>query len=345
MRILVTGHTGFKGAWLTVMLARLGHEVSGLSLDPEPRALYDQANISDLVRHDMRADIRNPAAVKAAFQQVNPELILHLAAQPLVRLSYKEPRFTFETNVMGSYNILEASQSLKSLKALVMVTTDKVYRNVNRTEGYREDEPLGGDDPYSASKAMADLLVQSWVKSFPGAPTAIVRGGNVIGGGDVSADRLLVDLIAGFAKGKPVDIRYPESVRPWQHVLDCLTGYLYVSKALLEGAGSGAWNIGPDEKSFIPVRQIADTAADLWGETAGWNDISGDSHAHEAGLLALDATRARTELGWSDLIPYPESLEWTIDWAKRVWSGENPRSATEEQIDRFLSGVDRGCLP
>lgn len=345
MRILVTGHTGFKGAWLTVLLVRLGHEVSGLALDPEPGALYETANIADVVVHDIRADIRDSASVHEAFQRVKPELVLHLAAQPLVRLSYQEPRFTYETNVMGSYNILEAAQAADSLKGLVMVTTDKVYRNVNRAEGYREDEPLGGDDPYSSSKAMADLLVQSWVKSFPGVPTAIVRGGNVIGGGDVSADRLLVDLIAGFAHGQSVDIRYPDAVRPWQHVLDCLNGYLYVAQALLQGSGQGAWNIGPGERSFVPVRQIADTAAQMWGAGAGWNDLSSGTHLHEAGLLALDASHARSELEWADLIPYPESLEWTIDWAKRIQSGEAPRAVTEEQIDRFLSEVDRMRLP
>lgn len=345
MRILVTGHTGFKGAWLTLMLHRLGHEVSGLALDPEPGALYEVANLGELVAHDFRGDIRNAEIVTDAFAKAQPELIMHLAAQPLVRRSYAEPRFTYETNVMGTYNVLEAAQSLSGLRAIVMVTTDKVYRNVNRAEGYREDEPLGGDDPYSSSKAMADLLIQSWVKSFPGVPTAIVRGGNVIGGGDVSADRLLVDLIAGFAAERPIEIRYPDAVRPWQHVLDCLNGYLAVAAALTHGQGQGAWNIGPDERSFVPVRSIADASAKLWGSTAGWNDVSGGNHLHEANLLALDATRARTELNWEDLIPYPESLEWTIDWAKRFSSGEDARALTSEQVDRFLAQANPDQLP
>lgn len=345
MRVLVTGHTGFKGAWLTLMLHRLGHEVSGLSLDPEPGALYEIADVVDVVQHDIRADIREPQTVHDAFALVQPELVLHLAAQPLVRLSYQQPRFTYETNVMGSYNILEAAQACDQLRALVMVTTDKVYKNVNRAEGYREDEPLGGDDPYSSSKAMADLLVQSWVKSFPGVPTAIVRGGNVIGGGDVSADRLLVDLIDGFVSEQPIEIRYPEAVRPWQHVLDCLNGYLFVAQALLNSIGTGAWNIGPDERSFIPVREIADTASMMWGATAGWNDVSSGTHLHEAGLLALDATQAREQLGWADIIPYPASLQWTIDWAKRISEGEGPRAVTEEQIDQFLVSVERNRLP
>lgn len=340
MRILVTGHTGFKGAWLVALLSRLGHEVCGLALDPEPGALFDIANFTEFMTNDRRGDIRDVATVRESFEQFKPELVMHLAAQPLVRRSYQEPRFTYETNVMGTFNILEAAQSSKSVRGLVMVTTDKVYRNVNRAEGYREDEPLGGDDPYSSSKAMADLLIQSWAKSFPGIPTAIVRGGNVIGGGDVSADRLLVDLISGFAKQKPVQIRYPEAVRPWQHVLDCLNGYLAVADALLRGRGEGAWNIGPDERSFVTVRSIADLASNMWGGAVGWQDVSGGEHPHEAGLLSLDATRARVELNWADRIPYPESLEWTIEWSRRVSSGEEPRAVTQNQINLFLDKVE-----
>lgn len=345
MRILITGHTGFKGAWLTLVLTELGHEVSGLSLEPEPGALYEVAHVHEFLKHDLRVDIRDSPKLTAAFKEVQPELILHLAAQPLVRLSYREPRFTYETNVMGSYNVLEAAQQLPELRALVMVTTDKVYRNVNRPQGYSEDEPLGGDDPYSSSKAMADLLIQSWVKSFPGVPTAIVRGGNVIGGGDVSADRLLVDLIAGFQTGEPIEIRYPQAVRPWQHVLDCLNGYLYVTSALLEGIGQGVWNIGPDEQSFVQVGAVADTASQMWGSASGWRDVSEHAHLHEAGLLALDATKARSELDWKDHIPFPSSLEWTIDWAKRVNGGEDAREVTIDQVRKFLQFEDRSKLP
>ncbi len=343
MHALITGHTGFKGAWLTVLLKELGHTISGISLDPEPGALYERAELSRLLEHDLRLDIRDPEAVRGAFRLVEPDVILHLAAQPLVRRSYREPRLTYETNVMGTYNVLEAASGVSALKALVMVTTDKVYRNVNRAEGYREDEPLGGDDPYSASKAMADLLTQSWVSSFPGVPTAIVRGGNVIGGGDVSADRLLVDLIRGFTIGEPISIRYPEAVRPWQHVLDCLSGYLAVTAALLHGGGTGAWNIGPDERSFVSVREIADAAVALWGADASWEDVSQSANPHEAGLLALDASKARVELNWRDQISYPDSLIWTLDWSRRVLAaGEDPYLVTVEQVRRFLDGEARG---
>lgn len=345
MHFLVTGHTGFKGAWLALTLDELGHAVSGIALDPEPGSLFETARVNEVMRHDFRIDIRDEKALNSAFTQIQPDVVLHLAAQPLVRLSYDQPRFTVETNVMGTYNVLEGTKLLPNLKALVMVTTDKVYKNVNRAEGYREDEALGGDDPYSSSKAMADLLIQSWVKSFPGVPTAIVRGGNVIGGGDVSADRLLVDLISGFKADTPVDIRYPDAVRPWQHVLDCLNGYLFVTAALLRGEGEGAWNIGPDERSFVPVREIADSASKLWGSSVGWNDVSESDQLHEASLLALDASKAQAVLGWHDHISYPQSLEWTIEWAQQVFDGASARDETVRQIRTFFAMEDRSELP
>lgn len=345
MHFLVTGHTGFKGAWLTLLLNRLGHRVSGLSLGPVPGALYSTANLRTVLTHDLRVDIRDATELNEAFETIRPDIVIHLAAQPLVRRSYREPRFTYETNVMGTYNVLEAAQNIGGLLALVVATTDKVYRNINKVEGYREDDALGGDDPYSSSKAMADLLTQSWVKSFPRVPTAIVRAGNVIGGGDASEDRLLVDLIQGFEQGKNVPIRYPDAVRPWQHVLDCLNGYLFVTKALLEGHGAGAWNIGPDQRSFVPVREIASAAASLWGNTASWADCSDKGHPHEAGLLALDAGKATHELKWRDIIPYPKSLEWTIEWSKAVAAGETAGNKTEAQIAEFLTCVDKTLLP
>lgn len=347
MRILVTGHTGFKGSWLSLLLSNFGHEVYGISLDPVEGSLYEKANISDCMVSDYRVDIRNRFEVDKIIKLVDPELIFHLAAQPLVRLSYLEPRFTFETNVIGTLNILEAAKSAPSLGAIVIVTTDKVYKNYNRIEGYLEEDQLGGDDPYSASKAMADILVQSWSKSFPGVPTAVVRGGNVIGGGDVSKDRLLVDLLSGFESQIPPEIRYPDAVRPWQHVLDCLNGYLMVAHTLLhdnkqdEWEANSQWNIGPDERSFVTVRELANTACQLWGKPSSWVDVSSEEHFHESSLLALDSTKARTRLGWEDYLPYPESLKWTIDWAKSVSKGNSPAKVTKEQIDAFISKIKR----
>jgi len=334
MHYLVTGHTGFKGAWLTLWLASRGHEVSGLALDPVFGSLYESAGVADFVSTDARVDIRDSSGTAAAITDIAPDFVFHLAAQPLVRESYRAPRATFETNVMGTLNVLEAVSLTSSVKAQIIVTTDKVYRNLDQAKGYVETDPLGGDDPYSSSKAMADLLTQSWVSSFGGVPTAIARAGNVIGGGDVSTDRLLPDLLRAFSAGVPAELRYPDAVRPWQHVLDCLNGYLMLSEELLSGTGCGQWNFGPGEASFVAVGEIAEIASHLWGDGASWQ-AAGDDHPHEANLLTLDATKAETELNWSNRLLFPTSLGWTIDWFRAVVSGEHPREVTLSQIDAF----------
>lgn len=337
MHYLVTGHTGFKGAWLVLLLKNLGHEVSGLALDPFPGSLFEVADIhSDLV-NDFRIDIRDKSAVLSSIQQASPDVVLHLAAQPLVRESYRDPHTTFETNVMGTLHLLEAVAQTNSVKANVVITTDKVYKNVNQEAGYVESDPLGGFDPYSSSKAMADLLTQSWVNSFPGVPTAIARAGNVIGGGDVSPDRLLVDLVKDLKQGDKTQIRYPQAVRPWQHVLDCVSGYIALADALLAGQGRGEWNFGPGVESFVSVSRVADLTQELWGVNPNWIDTSNLETLHEAGLLALDSNKALTELDWKNVLVFPESLEWTIDWEKRVHEGELARDITLGQIAEFLA--------
>lgn len=335
MRVFLTGHTGFKGAWLTVILTEAGHEVVGYSLDPEPQSLFEVADVAERLSGDYRADIRDAASVSQAVTESRSDLVLHMAAQPLVRESYSDPRYTMETNVMGTLAVLEAITASPSLSAAVLITTDKVYRNVNQRAGYVESDALGGHDPYSSSKAMADLLIQSWVASFPGAPTAIARAGNVIGGGDVCKDRLMPDLIRGFSSGQPVEIRYPSAVRPWQHVMDCLQGYVDLSQALLEGQVSGGeWNFGPDEDSFRTVAEVADLTQELWGGDSCWVDTSGD-HPHEAELLALDAKRARSELGWDDRLTYQEAVSWTVEWHKAVQAGRDPMDATLAQVKEY----------
>lgn len=336
MHYLITGHTGFKGAWLVALLKARGHEVSGLALDPVPGALYTRAGLDAEVVHDLRIDIRDAAATAAGITRVAPDVVLHLAAQPLVRESYKDPRTTFETNAMGTLNVLEAVQNTSSVTAHVVITTDKVYRNVNQEAGYVESDPLGGDDPYSASKAMADLLTQSWVTSFPGIPTAIARAGNVIGGGDVSRDRLLPDLLAAYGDGRAPVLRYPKAVRPWQHVLDCLDGYLVLADALLAGKGLGAWNFGPGRDSFVEVGDVATLAADLWGGGSHWEHDDGE-HPHEAGLLALDATKALTELDWRNRLAFRDAVAWTVEWEKAVLCGASPAEVLREQIAAYES--------
>lgn len=332
--MLITGHTGFKGAWLALMFAERGDEVAGLALDPEPGSLFDSAGIADLISLDMRGDIRDPEVTREAIARTEPDVVVHMAAQPLVRDSYVRPRWTMETNVMGTLNVLEAGSAAESVRAQVMVTTDKVYENVGQEAGYVEGDRLGAGDPYSTSKAMADLLVQSWARSFSGPPIAIARAGNVLGGGDVSTDRLMPDLLRAFSEGRSAELRYPDAVRPWQHVLDCLNGYIYLVDALLSGQGEGEWNFGPGRDSFRTVRELAELTAELWGTPAIWHESS-EPHPHEAHLLALDSSKAEQELGWRNRLTFAESVSATVEWQQQVDAGLSAREATLRQIRKF----------
>ncbi|OBJ50233.1 CDP-glucose 4,6-dehydratase [Mycobacterium sp. 1423905.2] len=334
MHYLITGHTGFKGPWLALLLLSRGHQVSGLALEPTADSLFERARVAEHLVCDLRVDIRDAPATAAAVSAAAPDVVVHLAAQSLVRESYRNPRYTYETNAMGTLNVLEAVAGTPSVRAHLVITTDKVYRNVDQEAGYVETDPLGGNDPYSASKAMADLLSQSWIRSFPGSPTAIARAGNVIGGGDVSRDRLLPDLMTAYANGQAPLLRFPRAVRPWQHVLDCLNGYLTLSDALLAGSGLGEWNFGPGRDSFVEVGQVATLAADLWGGGAHWERQPGE-HPHEATLLALDSSKAHRELAWRNRLGFRDAVAWTVDWYRRVHAGEDPLAVTQQQIAAF----------
>lgn len=344
MKYLVTGHTGFKGSWLTMLLLEQGHDVAGLALNPIEGALFTVAGLNSMLSADIRLDIRDANGVQEALQMIHPDVLIHMAAQPLVRASYLDPRGTVETNVIGTMNVMEAARRCDSVAAQVIVTTDKVYRNVGQVDGYVESDPLGGHDPYSASKAATDIITQSWTSSLDGPPTAIVRAGNVIGGGDVSPDRLLPDLIRGFVEGVPTEIRYPKAVRPWQHVLDCLNGYLDVTNALLQGQGLGEWNFGPGAQGFVPVSEVADIAVEAWnaavpGSNAAWVHKM-DEHPHEATLLALDASKAEGSLGWRNRLDVKAAIDWTIAWEAEVAQGAPPLEVTHAQIHKFLSETD-----
>ena len=334
MHYLVTGHTGFKGAWLTLLLAEAGHEVSGVALDPLPGALFERMRGQELLREDVRLDIRDSNGLRQAVQRIAPDVVVHLAAQPLVRESYRDPRGTIDTNVWGTINVLEATGETDSVQGTLIVTTDKVYRNDGRAIGYVEQDPLGGHDPYSVSKAMADLAVQSWRATYPGAPVGIARAGNVIGGGDVSAERLLPDLLAGFSSGQAVNVRFPDAIRPWQHVLDCLNGYQLLVDHMLTSGAEGEWNFGPEPEGFQTVADVADAAARLWGSDAAWQ---GDSRQHpaEAATLTLNATKAREGLGWHDRLDTERAIGWTVEWEKAVQSGGDPREVALRQIAQF----------
>jgi len=303
-----------------------------VALDPEPGSLFVKARVDEVLSGDVRCDIRDAESTQAAIRSLAPDVVIHMAAQPLVRASYADPRWTMETNVMGTLSVLEGVSATPSVKALVAVTTDKVYRNVGQRAGYVESDSLGGHDPYSASKAMSDILISSWTDSFGPCPTTIARAGNVIGGGDVSSDRLFPDLIAAFQDGRVAQLRFPEAVRPWQHVLDCLNGYVALAEATLAGTAQGAWNFGPDPEAFRTVGEAATAAAAIWGDGASWSAQSGD-HPHEASLLTLDSSRARKELAWCDVLDFESAVRWTVEWSKIVNSGGSAKEVTLMQIE------------
>jgi len=337
-KILVTGHTGFKGAWLSRILVLAGADVYGLALEAETNSLFDVAGDLGL-KESATLDIRDRNAVENYFTTHRFDGIFHLAAQPLVRRSYKEPIETFATNVMGTAHVLNAAVSKKATHWVVAITTDKVYRNLEKLSGYSEDEPLGGKDPYSASKAATEMVVSAWqtIASHGEEKISIcsARAGNVIGGGDTAEDRLIPDLIRGFHAGEKTIIRNSESIRPWQHVLDPLNGYLTMGSALIAGRTiSPAFNFGPGEESKLTVAQMADYACTQWAGAKGL-DIQIDPYAvHEAGLLWLSSELATKELGWRNRFEAHEAIRWTIDWEKESMHS-SPLVALDQQIIEF----------
>lgn len=335
MRILVTGHTGFKGTWLSLMLLELGHQVSGLALDPEPDSIFSLTNLSSLLEHDIRQNICDRQKVNDAMHLIQPEFLIHMAAQPLVKLGYQEPLQTFDSNVLGTLNILNSASQVENLLGALFVTTDKVYHNFEDGKPLTEKDPLGFSDPYSTTKAMSDLLIQSWIYSnLISLPVATARAGNVIGGGDVSADRLIPDLVRSFKSGKPAIIRNPKSVRPWQHVLDCLNGYLLLMEAVVQKKTQGVFNFAPSTNLTDTVEEVANLAAAEW-QNAIWQ-IDETKHQKEANLLRLDATKARELLNWNDLLPLSASIMWTMEWEKQVHAGKSALDTTRNQIRKFL---------
>ena len=336
MHFLLTGHTGFKGAWFIMFLKALGHEVSGIALDPKSGSLFERATLTDLVNHDLRFDIRDPERFSEAVNVIRPDFAVHFAAQALVKASYENPRFTFETNVNGTLNFLAATQAVEGLRGRLVITSDKVYRNDQRSQPYVESDALGGRDPYSASKAMADILSQSWIASYPGVPSAIARAGNVIGGGDVAEHRIVPDIIETMSSGLALTLRYPNAVRPWQHVLDCLGGYRFIIDSLDDSAVATTWNVGPGNENMVSVSQLVASFADLWGSRCHVNEESAVTD-HEEALLTLDSSRLRNATGWRNKLGFEETVEWTVDWEKSVRSGEDTRAAAMRQVEAFLS--------
>jgi CDP-glucose 4,6-dehydratase len=344
--VLVTGHTGFKGAWLALWLARLGARVHGFALDPPTSpSLFEVARIAGTLASDTRADLADLDALRSVFLRHRPEVIFHLAAQSLVRESYRDPLATFATNVMGTAHVLEAAREAASIRAIVIVTTDKVYENREAMHAYGENDPLGGHDPYSASKAAAEIVAASYRSSFftgqdPGAArVATARAGNVIGGGDWAKDRLVPDALRSFGAGEPLRLRFPAAVRPWQHVLVPLSGYMRLAEALLGSDGvqfSKAWNFGPVEQDIVSVKDVASTIARLWGEDSQVEESS-ETRPHETKLLMLDSKRAYKTLAWRPRWSLDQALARTVAWQLAWRAGADMQAATSAQIDDYMS--------
>jgi len=342
-RVFLTGHTGFKGGWLTLWLRALGAEVCGYSLAPstEP-SLFETARVGEACR-SIIGDIRDLPALERAFREFAPDIVLHLAAQPLVRRSYQDPLETWSTNVMGTAHVLDLVRRVPGVRAALIVTTDKCYENLEQMAPYRETDRLGGRDPYSSSKACAELVTQSyWWSYFSSAGAAAVasaRAGNVVGGGDWSEDRLVPDLMQAFAEGRPAVLRNPDAVRPWQHVLEPCCGYLLAVEHIgrTQAVSPPAWNFGPDAEGNVAVGEIAAGLAAAWGEDARF-EVRRDPHAvHEATLLTLDHTRARTELGWRPRWPLATTLAKTADWYRAHKAGRDMRAVSEQQLSDYVS--------
>ena len=339
-RILVTGHTGFKGSWLIRTLKALDAEVFGLALEPEANSLYPNLGTPEIFGEAL-IDIRNRPEILNYFSKMRFDGIFHLAAQSLVRKSYVETVETFETNVMGTLNILDAVFTSASAKWVVVVTTDKVYKNIESLEGYKEDAPLGGTDPYSASKAACEMVVSAYqnLAKLDGNNLQIVsvRSGNVIGGGDTAKDRLLPDIIRSFQTSEQIVIRSPSAIRPWQHVLDPLTGYLLVGQKLLTGHGvSSALNFGPDLRSRLTVEEMVRIACSSWPFSAGYKVEENLTKYPETGVLWLDSSKARNELGWTNKLDAVESINWTLDW-ERSLATISAKEAIDRQIQKYFA--------
>ncbi|MDD2678286.1 MAG: CDP-glucose 4,6-dehydratase [Candidatus Nanoarchaeia archaeon] len=336
--VLITGHTGFKGSWMTLWLVELGAKVIGYSIDSSSeKGLFNLSGLKDKII-DIRGDIRDLNKLKEVFANYNPEIVFHLAAQSLVRKSYDEPIHTFETNIIGTANMLEAIKHCKNVKSAVLITSDKCYKNKNHVWGYRENDELGGDDPYSASKACSEMIISCCKDSFfKDSKTNIVsvRAGNVIGGGDWAEDRIIPDCVRFLEKGEKIIVRNPDSTRPWQHVLEPLQGYLLLAHSLYNDSSfSGAWNFGPSKNNIITVKELVDRFLNCWG-TGSWAH-NGTEHEkkHEMKLLSLDSSKAHFMLGWKPILTFDETIDFIVDWYKN-YKKEDAYALALSQIKKF----------
>lgn len=342
-KVLVTGHTGFKGSWLSLWLQSLGAEVVGLALEPPSQPNLFEIGAVGAGMDSVIGDIRDRDTVAALMQRSGTEIVFHLAAQSLVRYSYSEPLETFSTNVMGTAKVLDAARHTESVRTVVAVTTDKCYENLESEVGYREEDRLGGHDPYAASKACAELVIAAYRRSYFTAEDrrvalASARAGNVIGGGDWAADRLIPDVLRGIVAGEPVLIRSPDAVRPWQHVVEPLAGYLRLAEALSEDGSSysEAWNFGPGEGDLMTVGEVTKYLTRAWGPAARWT-LDATQQPHETRFLRLDSGKARERLGWTARLSTRQALDWVVDWHRAHQDGADMKALTLRQIGDYLA--------
>jgi len=343
-RVFLTGHTGFKGSWLSLWLVSLGAEVKGYALNPPTSpSLFNEAKVG-LIINSQIADIRDQDTLYESMTEFSPDILIHMAAQPLVRYSYDAPIETYEINVIGTAKVLEVARSCSNLKAIVNITTDKCYENDGRSQGYKEDDPMGGHDPYSSSKGCAELVASAYRRSFlqeKGVGLASVRAGNVIGGGDWADDRLIPDILRSFEKDEPVVIRNPKATRPWQHVLEPLSGYLVLAEKLYKDQEKYAesWNFGPSEKDVKPVDLILDKMISKWPNTS-WK-LDQNSNPHEAGFLKLDIKKAESKLGWRPVWELSYTLEKIIAWHKAWLNKEDMQAACLTEIEEYTQDMNK----
>ncbi len=339
-RVLLTGHTGFKGAWLALWLDQLGAEVTGLALDPPSSpSLFDAADVEDALSRHVIGDIRNFETVTRVMNAHQPDIVLHLAAQSLVVPSYDHPIDTYMTNVMGTAHVLEAARQCPSVRVVLNVTTDKCYENQEWHWGYREGDPMGGHDPYSSSKGCSELLTASYSRSYFSDTSSVrlasARAGNVIGGGDWADHRIIPDFMRAVLAGEPLVVRNPDAIRPWQHVLEPLSGYLTLAERLFRGRDVvGAWNFGPFDNDARTVGWIADRLTERW-PGASWQTTGDGERPHEATYLKLDCSKARAELGWSPRLDLSGALDWIVEWYSCFASGGDIAALTRAQIERY----------
>ena len=343
--VLITGHTGFIGSWLTKVLSVSDSAILGYSLNPPTSPnMYDAISLSKDVT-DLRKDVRDKESLKKAIQEFEPEIVFHLAAQPIVLESYYNPVETFETNVMGTVNLLESLIKVGSAKVIIVMTSDKVYRNNEWIYPYRETDPLGGKDPYSASKASQDIIVSSFRESYfdsMGVGISSIRAGNVIGGGDWGAHRIVPDLVRGIAEGKIVRIRNPDSVRPWQYVLEPISGMLLLAQRMFGDIKfSGEWNFGPDNKREITVKELVDNFLKKWGD--GNYSITKDNEAREANYLQLDISKAKSVLSWFQKYNFEESIEKTVEWYKEYYRDKSSAKIVTENLVKTFFEDEKGA--